>query len=81
LLVALRVPVTLCCKPLTYQTVGTAIAMFKRFCTARDKSRAVSVCSCNSVNRAVAETFQPPITTISLFWLRVPQLAAEILVP
>ena len=23
----------------------------------------------------------PPITTISLFWLRVPQLAAEILVP
>ena len=24
---------------------------------------------------------QPPITTISLFWLRVPQLAAEILVP
>ena len=24
---------------------------------------------------------EPPITTISLFWLRVPQLAAEILVP
>ena len=31
--------------------------------------------------QVLALTFQPPITTISLFWLRVPQLAAEILVP